>query len=89
MCIRDRNCLVERTIDARMVRTSWRATARGDISVLETFTLAILLGASGLWLLHAFINDLTLWLTLGTFVGYTVVYTPVSYTHLVRSFIFG
>ncbi len=71
------NCLVERTIDARMARTSWRATARGDISVLETVTLATLLGAAGLWLLHAFINDLTMWLTLGTFVGYTIIYTLI------------
>ncbi|HOI52494.1 MAG TPA: UbiA family prenyltransferase, partial [Azonexus sp.] len=29
------NCLVERTVDAKMARTSWRATARGDISPLE------------------------------------------------------
>ncbi|UCV04259.1 heme o synthase [Dechloromonas denitrificans] len=71
------NCLVERGIDARMARTRWRATARGDISPLETMTLALLLGAAGLWLLHAFINDLTLWLTLATFVGYTVVYTLI------------
>ena len=71
------NCLVERTIDARMARTSWRATARGDISVLETVTLATLLGSTGLWLLHAFINDLTMWLTLGTFVGYTIIYTLI------------
>ena len=71
------NCLVERTIDARMARTSWRATARGDISVRETVTLATLLGAAGLWLLHAFINDLTMWLTLGTFVGYTIIYTLI------------
>ena len=71
------NCLVERTIDARMARTSWRATARGDISVLETVTLATLLGAAGLWLLHAFINDLTMWLTLATFVGYTIIYTLI------------
>lgn len=71
------NCLVERGIDARMARTRWRATARGDISPLETVTLAMLLGAAGLWLLHAFINDLTLWLTLATFVGYTVVYTLI------------
>ena len=71
------NCLVERTIDARMARTSWRATARGDISVLETVTLATLLGGAGLWLLHAFINDLTMWLTLGTFVGYTIIYTLI------------
>lgn len=63
------NCLVERTIDAKMARTSWRATARGEISPLETITLATLLGAIGLWLLHSFINDLTMWLTLATFVG--------------------
>ena len=71
------NCLVERTIDARMARTSWRATARGDISVLETVTLATLLGAAGLWLLHTLINDLTMWLTLATFVGYTIIYTMI------------
>ncbi|WP_153146247.1 heme o synthase [Dechloromonas sp. H13] len=71
------NCLVERTVDAKMARTSWRATARGDISALETVTLATLLGAAGLWLLHTFINDLTMWLTLATFVGYTVIYTLI------------
>jgi protoheme IX farnesyltransferase len=71
------NCLVERTIDARMARTSWRATARGDISTLETVTLSTLLGAAGLWLLHTFINDLTMWLTLATFVGYTIIYTLI------------
>ena len=60
------NCLVERTVDALMARTSWRATARGDISPLETVSLAMLLGAAGLWLLHCFINDLTMWLTLAT-----------------------
>jgi len=71
------NCLVERTIDAKMARTSWRATARGDISPLETVTLATVLGAAGLWILHSFINDLTMWLTLATFVGYTVLYTMI------------
>jgi len=71
------NCLVERTVDAKMARTSWRATARGDISPLETITLATALGATGLWLLHTYINDLTMWLTLATFVGYTVIYTLI------------
>jgi protoheme IX farnesyltransferase len=71
------NCLVERTVDARMARTSWRATARGEISAVTTSSLATLFGAAGLWLLHAFINDLTLWLTLATFVGYTVIYTLI------------
>ncbi|MDQ5914607.1 MAG: heme o synthase [Pseudomonadota bacterium] len=71
------NCLVERTIDALMARTRARATARGEASAAETLTLALLLGSAGLWLLHAFINDLTMWLTLATFVGYAVIYTAL------------
>ena len=30
--------------------------------------------AAGMWLLH-FTNDLTMWLTVATFVGYAVIYT--------------
>ena len=71
------NCLVERTVDALMARTRARATARGEISAAETLTLAMLVGGTGLWLLHAFINDLTMWLTLATFLGYAVIYTVV------------
>ncbi len=71
------NCLVERTSDALMARTRMRATARGAISAVETLTLATLVGGCGLWLLHAWVNDLTMWLTLGTFLGYAVVYTVV------------
>jgi protoheme IX farnesyltransferase len=71
------NCLVERTVDALMLRTRWRPTARGEIGAPETLGLAALLGGAGLWLLHAFINDLTMWLTLATFLGYAVIYTVV------------
>ncbi|MCP5268547.1 MAG: protoheme IX farnesyltransferase [Zoogloeaceae bacterium] len=71
------NCLVERTIDALMARTRARATARGEVTTRETLTLAIVLGGAGLWLLHAFVNDLTMWLTLATFVGYAVIYTAL------------
>ena len=71
------NCLVERTVDARMARTRWRATARGEISTIETISLATLVGAAGLWLLHTFINDLTMWLTLATFLGYAIIYTVI------------
>lgn len=69
------NCLVERTVDARMARTRWRPTARGTVSAAETMTLAFLVGGSGLWLLHAMVNPLTMWLTLATFLGYAVIYT--------------
>jgi protoheme IX farnesyltransferase len=34
-------------------------------------------GGIGLWLLHAKVNALTMWLTLATFVGYAVIYTVV------------
>ena len=69
------NCLVERTADALMARTRWRATARGVVSSGETLTLALLVGGAGLWLLYARVNPLTMWLTLATFLGYAVIYT--------------
>lgn len=71
------NCLVERTVDALMTRTRWRATASGRITEGETLALSTLLGGIGLWLLYALVNPLTMWLTLATFLGYAVIYTLV------------
>ena len=69
------NCLVERSIDARMARTRARPAARGEVSVAAALAFAGLLGGAGSWLLLTFVNPLTLWLTLATFVGYAVIYT--------------
>jgi len=33
------------------------------------------MGGAGLYILYALVNPLTMWLTLGTFVGYAVIYT--------------
>jgi protoheme IX farnesyltransferase len=71
------NCLVERTIDARMARTRGRALPLGLITPTETLTLACLTGGAGLWLLHVAVNPLTMWLTLATFLGYAIVYTLI------------
>lgn len=71
------NCLVERTVDAKMMRTRRRATASGKITFTETLSLAGLVGASGLWMLYVWVNPLTMWLTLATFLGYVVIYTLV------------
>jgi protoheme IX farnesyltransferase len=71
------NCMVERGIDARMARTRARPAARGEVSVAGALGFAAVLGASGAWLLLAFVNPLTMWLTLATFVGYALVYTVV------------
>ena len=71
------NCLVEQKIDARMKRTSWRPLPRGELTPMQTVVFAGLVGGFGLWLLAHYVNPLTMWLTLGTFVGYAVVYTVI------------
>jgi protoheme IX farnesyltransferase len=69
------NCLVEQNIDALMQRTRWRPLPRGELTTLQTLVFAGVIGGAGLWILAQFVNPLTMWLTLGTFVGYAVVYT--------------
>ena len=69
------NCLVERKIDAVMARTRARPLPRGEITSLQTLAFALVVGATGLAILYAKVNLLTMWLTLATFVGYAVVYT--------------
>jgi protoheme IX farnesyltransferase len=71
------NCLVEQKIDARMQRTRWRPLPRGELTTAQTLAFAGVLGGAGLWLLAHYVNALTMWLTLGTFVGYAVIYTLV------------
>ncbi len=71
------NCLVEQKIDARMQRTRWRPLPRGELTTAQTLTFAGVLGGAGLWILAHYVNALTMWLTLGTFVGYAVIYTLV------------
>jgi len=71
------NCIVEKSIDAKMKRTSWRPTARGDLSDVQTLLFSAVLGIAGSAILYIWINPLTMWLTFGTFVGYAVIYTMV------------
>jgi protoheme IX farnesyltransferase len=71
------NCLVEREIDSRMARTARRPMARGELSVLQTLVFSGVIGGIGMWVLYAFVNPLTMWLTFATFVGYAVIYTMI------------
>ncbi len=71
------NCLVEQKIDAVMARTSWRPLPRGHVTPLQTLVFAGIVGGAGLGILYQWVNTLTMWLTLATFVGYAVVYTVV------------
>jgi protoheme IX farnesyltransferase len=71
------NCLVEQQIDSRMKRTAWRPTARGELTRKETLIFSSVLCGLGMVILAVWVNALTMWLTLGTFVGYAIVYTVV------------
>ncbi len=71
------NCLVEQKMDAVMARTKGRPLPQGKVSVPETLFFLLLVGGIGLFILYEWINPLTMWLTLGTFVGYAIIYTIV------------
>src|SRR4051812_20984041 len=71
------NCLVEQHIDAKMARTAWRPTAKGQLTNTQTLAFSAVLCAAGSALLYVFVNPLTMWLTFATFVGYAVIYTVV------------
>ena len=69
------NCLIEHKIDAVMARTRGRPLATGQLSTVQTGVFATILGGTGLVILYVWVNPLTMWLTLATFVGYAVIYT--------------
>jgi len=71
------NCLVEKGIDAKMKRTAWRPTARGELSDWQALLFSALLCTAGSLLLWFTVNPLTMWLTFATFIGYAVVYTVI------------
>jgi protoheme IX farnesyltransferase len=71
------NCLVEKTLDAKMRRTAWRPTARGELSDTQALGFSAALCSLGSFILYVFVNPLTMWLTFATFIGYAVIYTLV------------
>ncbi len=71
------NCLVEQHTDAKMARTAWRPLPSGTLTPFQTLIFSGILGGIGTFLLYAFVNPLTTWLTLATFVGYAIIYTVI------------
>ena len=71
------NCLVEQTIDSKMQRTSWRPTAKGELTNTQTLLFSAVLCGIGSAILYELVNPLTMWLTFATFVGYAVIYTLI------------
>jgi len=71
------NCIVEKGIDAKMKRTAWRPTARGELSDVQTLVFSAALCLTGSVVLYVYVNPLTMWLTFATFIGYAVIYTVI------------
>ncbi len=71
------NCIVEKGIDAKMKRTAWRPTARGELGDAQTLLFSGVLCVGGSAVLYFWVNPLTMWLTFATFVGYAVIYTVI------------
>jgi heme o synthase len=71
------NCIVEKGIDAKMKRTAWRPTAKGELSDTQTLIFSAVLCAIGSAVLYFWVNPLTMWLTFATFIGYAVIYTVI------------
>ena len=69
------NHLVDRRLDTKMARTHQRPVAQGRISPTSAATFSTLLTSVGFFLLFAFVNPLTAWLTLLASVGYAFIYT--------------
>jgi heme o synthase len=83
------NCLVEQKIDAIMARTRGRPLPRGQVNSLETMVFAGVVGGIGLATLYHWVNALTMWLTLATFVGYAVVYTVILKPNTPQNIVIG
>jgi protoheme IX farnesyltransferase len=83
------NCLIEQEVDARMLRTARRPTARGSIQPQQVVALSGLLGGTGMLVLYSLVNPLTMWLTFATFVGYAVIYTVILKPRTPQNIVIG
>ena len=69
------NQIADRHVDAQMDRTQARPLPRGSLRTPQVLGFAFLLGMGGFLLLYFWVNGLTAWLTLGSLIGYALVYT--------------
>ena len=69
------NQLADRELDARMARTRARPLPRGAVAPRQALRFAAALGLLGFAALALRVNMLTAWLTLGSLLGYALVYT--------------
>ena len=69
------NHVLDRRVDAQMLRTQHRPLPTGQLSEAEALSFAFLLAITSMIILALWINPLTAILTFFTLIGYAVVYT--------------
>ncbi len=69
------NHIADAEVDARMARTQRRPVATGRVGVVQGLLFSAVLGVVGMGILFLWINPLTAWLNLASWVGYGLVYT--------------
>jgi len=69
------NHLIDRKIDIIMKRTHNRPVAQGRVEPKQAAIFAIVIGVLGMAILLLWVNPLSAWLTLASFVGYAFIYT--------------
>lgn len=69
------NHLVDSKIDADMARTRARPIAQGRVSNLQGSIFIAVTGIAGAVILAVYINPLTAWLNVASWIGYGVIYT--------------
>ena len=69
------NQIADQHADAQMNRTRTRPLPRGSLRASQALGFAAALGIGGFALLFDQVNVLTAWLTLGSLIGYALIYT--------------
>lgn len=75
------NQVLERDVDALMVRTRSRPLPAGRIGTSSAAVVAGILAAAGIAWLWAAVNPITAGLALATFISYDFLYTPLKRVH--------
>lgn len=69
------NHLIDRKVDAVMRRTINRPMPQGRVAPAQAAGFAALIGMAGMLIMLIWVNSLSAWLTLASFIGYAFIYT--------------
>lgn len=83
------NHLLDRRIDAHMLRTRYRPLPQGHLSPTQVWILGAILAGLSLCILWGLVNGLTALLTFGSLIGYALIYTRFLKTVTPQNIVIG